>query len=53
LVLAVVVVQVPFMASRVHVKPLHLDDWAVAGVGGILAVVIPRLVTRWTARKSG
>jgi hypothetical protein len=36
--LSVLLVQTPALAARLHVEPLHLDDWAVAIVGGLAAV---------------
>jgi Ca2+-transporting ATPase len=41
-------VQVPFLAELVHLRPLHLNDWGVvvaaATVAGFLALVVGRLV---------
>ena len=31
----VVLVEVPGIAARVHLRPLHLEDWAIAGVAGL------------------
>jgi Ca2+-transporting ATPase len=38
---AVLLVQVPALAARLHLEPLHLTDWAVAVTGGLLAVGAP------------
>jgi len=35
-VLSVVLIQVPFIAMRLHVQPLHLDDWGHVLLGGLL-----------------
>jgi len=35
-------IQVPGLAARVHVDPLHLDDWAVVVAGSVLAIAIPQ-----------
>jgi len=45
LALAVVLVQVPALASLLHLRPLHLDDWALAVAGGAAAMV-PLLLAR-------
>lgn len=34
-----VLIQTPVLAGRLHVTPLHLADWAIAGLAGALAVV--------------
>ncbi len=34
---AVTLVQVPLLAELLHLKPLHLDDWAIAAGGGLLS----------------
>jgi Ca2+-transporting ATPase len=39
LLLAVVLVQVPWLAAALHLQPLHLDDWLLA-LGGALAVAL-------------
>jgi Ca2+-transporting ATPase len=39
--LSVLFVQTPVLAARLHVEPLHLDDWAIAIAGGLLAVCAP------------
>jgi Ca2+-transporting ATPase len=33
---ALVLVQVPALASLLHLSPLHADDWLIAGLGGLL-----------------
>ncbi len=44
---ALVLVQVPSFASVLHLSPLHADDWAIAGLGGLvvgsLAAFLPSL----------
>jgi len=42
------VIQVPALAALVHVKPLHADDWAIAVVGGLAAILLPAGL--WLAR---
>jgi Ca2+-transporting ATPase len=39
--LSVALVQTPALAARLHVEPLHLDDWALAAAGALLAVGVP------------
>jgi Ca2+-transporting ATPase len=34
--LAAALVQTPALAARIHLQPLHLDDWALAAAGGAL-----------------
>jgi Ca2+-transporting ATPase len=41
LVSPVLFLQVPALARRLHVEPLHLDDWAIAVFGGLFAVCVP------------
>ncbi|MFI5315629.1 MAG: cation-translocating P-type ATPase [Myxococcota bacterium] len=52
LALAVVLVQVAPLAARLHVSPLHLDDWALAVAGGALACLPLWLGTALSARAS-
>jgi Ca2+-transporting ATPase len=44
---ALVFVQIPPLASLLHLSPLHADDWLIAGVGGLiggsLAAMLPNL----------
>jgi P-type Ca2+ transporter type 2C len=44
---ALVLVQVPALASLLHLSPLHGDDWLIAGLGGLvvgsLAALLPGL----------
>ena len=35
-------IQVPVLDALVHVDPLHLDDWAAAIAGSVLAIAIPQ-----------
>jgi len=44
LVLAVAFVQVPWLAARLHLQPLHADDWLIAVLGGLAAGMLPYLV---------
>ncbi|MBV2134864.1 cation-transporting P-type ATPase [Pseudomonas sp. MAP12] len=37
-------VQLPALAARLHLQPLHLADWAVAALAGLLAGLIGRWV---------
>jgi phosphoserine phosphatase len=41
IVLSVVLIQTPALAARLHVEPLHLEDWATAVAGGLVAVCVP------------
>jgi Ca2+-transporting ATPase len=41
---SVLLVQAPALAARLHVAPLHLDDWAIAVAGGVAAVSVPLAV---------
>jgi Ca2+-transporting ATPase len=50
--LSVLLVQTPALAARLHLEPLHLDDWAVAVAGGLLAVAVP-LALRAILRSGG
>jgi Ca2+-transporting ATPase len=46
LAMVVTLVQIPSLAAWVHLKPLHLDDWAIAIAGGALVATVPRVLTR-------
>jgi Ca2+-transporting ATPase len=39
--LSVLLVQTPGLAHLLHLEPLHLDDWATAAAGCLLAVALP------------
>lgn len=39
---SVALIQVPGLAALVHVDPLHIDDWAAAVAGSVLAIAIPQ-----------
>jgi Ca2+-transporting ATPase len=39
--LSVVLIQVPAPARLLHLTPLHLDDWAMAGAGALAATLVP------------
>jgi P-type Ca2+ transporter type 2C len=39
--LTAVLVQVPAFASRLHLAPLHVDDWGAVATGSLLAVAVP------------
>jgi Ca2+-transporting ATPase len=49
-VLAVVFVQVPWLAGRLHLQPLHADDWLIAVLGGLAAGLLPYLAGLWRNR---
>jgi Ca2+-transporting ATPase len=55
--LTAVLVQVPALASYLHLRPLHADDWMAVGAGSLLAVLVPfgidALVGRPGARATG
>jgi Ca2+-transporting ATPase len=40
---ALVLVQIPELAQLLHLRPLHLDDWAIAIGAGVLVALIPIL----------
>jgi ABC-type glycerol-3-phosphate transport system permease component len=37
-------VQVPLLAALVHLKPLHISDWALVAAAGVLAVLFALIV---------
>jgi Ca2+-transporting ATPase len=41
--LSLVLTQVPFLATTLHLEPLHTDDWAIAGIGSLLVGILPLL----------
>lgn len=43
-------VQLPALAARLHLQPLHLADWAIAAGAGLLAGLIGRWVLRLLER---
>jgi Ca2+-transporting ATPase len=46
-------VQVPLLAVLVHLRPLHISDWALVGAAGVLGGLFASMVTvalRWPAR---
>lgn len=45
---SLILVQVPWLAAVLHLRPLHLDDWLIAVGGGLLAALIP--LGRWPRR---
>ena len=47
---AVILSQIPSIASLLHLRPLHLDDWLVAGCSGLIAGSLAILLP-WIARK--
>jgi Ca2+-transporting ATPase len=54
--LSVALLQIPALARRVHVEPLHPDDWAVILAGVLALVVLPlelgvRVASRRRARR--
>lgn len=46
---SVLLVQTPFLADALHVTPLHLDDWLIGALGGVLAAVLAAAI-RWRGR---
>jgi len=38
---SIILVQVPWLAALLHLKPLHVDDWLIAISGGLVAALIP------------
>jgi Ca2+-transporting ATPase len=51
LTLSIMLVQIPYFSTWLHVTPLHGDDWAIAVGGGLLASLIPAL--RWLPYRPG
>jgi Ca2+-transporting ATPase len=51
LALAVVLVQVPALATRVHLSPLHADDWAFAALPAAVVCLPLALARIWRARR--
>lgn len=47
---AVILSQIPSIASLLHLRPLHFDDWLVAGCSGLIAGSLAILLP-WVARK--
>ena len=47
---AVILSQIPSIASLLHLRPLHFDDWLVAGCSGLIAGSLAVLLP-WMARK--
>ncbi len=41
--LSLVLTQVQPLATALHLEPLHADDWAIAGIGSLLAGILPLL----------
>jgi Ca2+-transporting ATPase len=41
--LSLVLTQVQPLATVLHLKPLHADDWAIAGIGSLLVGILPLL----------
>jgi Ca2+-transporting ATPase len=40
-IVSAILIQVPEFASRLHISPLHMDDWAIAFVSALLVALIP------------
>lgn len=43
---AIILVQVPLLATTLHLEPLHMDDWAMAAISGIVPGLLA-LFLRW------
>jgi Ca2+-transporting ATPase len=41
--LSLVLTQIQPLAAALHLEPLHADDWAIAGIGSLLAGILPVL----------
>jgi Ca2+-transporting ATPase len=54
---ALILVQVPLLASLLQLSPLHADDWLIAGFGGLavgcLAAFLPSLKDKRTCSRLG
>lgn len=48
--LSLLLVQTPAIASALHLKPLHSDDWALAIAGGLLASLLSAITSVRTVR---
>lgn len=44
--ISAVLVQTPWLAAHLSLQPLHLDDWLIAAIGGLLCVAGPTLLYR-------
>jgi len=49
--LSLLLVQVPWLAMTLHLKPLQLDDWLIAASAAVVAALIP-LLRRFNFRKN-
>jgi Ca2+-transporting ATPase len=52
LAITVVLVQTPWLASLLHLKPLHLDDWLLAIAGGAMVPLLLGVERRWAAKRT-
>jgi Ca2+-transporting ATPase len=49
LAVSTLLIQTPFLAGLLHLRPLHFDDWLVAGTGALVAV--SPLLLGWGVRR--
>jgi Ca2+-transporting ATPase len=49
----VLLIQTPAVAGRLHVEPLHIDDWTMAIAGALLAVSAPHALAALARRFRG
>lgn len=52
LVITLVLVQTPWLASLLHLRPLHVDDWLLAIAGGAIVPLLLGLERRWSVRRA-
>ncbi len=52
LALSALLVQTPWLAGRLHLSPLHWDDWLGAAGGGLLAAVVSTFLRSGAERRS-
>ncbi len=48
---AVILSQIPSIATLLHLRPLHVDDWLIAGFGGLLAGSLAALLPRVAGKR--
>ncbi|HEY5945602.1 MAG TPA: cation-transporting P-type ATPase [Kofleriaceae bacterium] len=51
LAVSLVLVQTPWLASLLHLKPLHIDDWLLAIAGGAIVPLVLAVERRWPSRR--
>lgn len=49
---AFIFIQEPQLSALTQLSPLHLEDWLIAGLGGVF-VSLPVLCDQWACKRSG